>query len=309
MIKSSAPSRVILFGEHATAFGEPAIATAINKRAYVTACELEEKKILVQSKNLGTIVESAIYEKTEDPVVKAVQLALKHAKRETGMGIEINSEIPVSVGLGSSASVITATISSVINLFSENPVETKTINIAELAHKAEKLAQGKPSGLDTAITSFGGTISFKQGLIEKLETEGMSLIIGNTGSRGSKTELIGKVQQNIGDPRMAHTLFSISAIVNSAKKAIINNDLKELGKLMNRNHELLRNLGVSSRELERLVKAASSAGAYGAKLTGAGGGGCAVILTKNPERVTKAIEDLGFQAFQVQTNQEGVRIE
>jgi mevalonate kinase len=291
MIKTSAPSRVILFGEHAINFGESAIATAIDKRAYVTACELEEKKILVESKNLGTSVESQIYEKTEDPVVRAVQLALKHAKKESGIGIEINSEIPVGVGLGSSASVITATISSVLNLFSENPIGVQTLETAELAHKAEKITHETPSGIDTAITSFGGTISFKKGLIEKLETEGLSLIIGNTGSRGSKTETLGRVQHNIGDPRMAHTLFSISSIANSAKKAIMDNNLKELGKL------------------EKLVKTARDAGAYGAKLTGAGGGGCAVILTKNLGRVTKAIEDSGFQAFEVKTNQEGVRIE
>lgn len=306
MIKASAPAKLILFGEHAVVYGETAIATAVDKRAYATACELEGSKIIVNSKNIQEDIEASLIEDTTNPIVKAVQEALKFCKTKTGVGVEINSEIPVAVGLGSSASVVSATAMAVVSLFKENPDPLK---IAEIALEAEKISHGNPSGVDTATTTLGGTIAFKKGTIEELKTEGLSLVIGNTGIRKSTKELVDKVRKSIEDPRMATSLFNISSLVKSAKTAIIQNNLDELGALMDKNHKFLRELGVSSPQLETLIKTAKKAGALGAKLTGAGGGGCIIALTQEPKKVIQALEKKGATAFQVHTNQEGVKIE
>ena len=101
MIKASAPGKLILFGEHIVVYGEPAIATAIDKRAYATATELEGRKIVVISN--GETIEADLTGKTESPVVKAAQVALQKTNATKGVQIEINSEIPVAAGLGSSA--------------------------------------------------------------------------------------------------------------------------------------------------------------------------------------------------------------
>src|SRR3989344_990572 len=153
MIKASAPGKLILFGEHIVVYGEPAIATALDKRAYVTATELENKKIVVRSKNLGTEIEAQLKGETKDPVVRAAQAALEKTGAKTGVGVEIDSEIPVSVGLGSSASVSVATAAAVLRLFSPD-AEPSKLEILEVAHEAEKIAHGNPSGIDAAVAVF-----------------------------------------------------------------------------------------------------------------------------------------------------------
>lgn len=306
MIRVSAPGKLILFGEHAVVYGEAAIATAVDKRAFVTACELDENKIIVESKNLGNAIESTLKEETSDPIVKAAQVALETLGKKVGIGIEINSEIPVGVGMGSSASVVTATAAAVLGLFSGiiDPTE-----VAQIAFEAEKIAHGKPSGIDNAITTFGGTIHFKKGTIEVLENKELEIVVGNTGTRRNTRAIVEGVRKYIEDPRMATHLYKISSITNRAKKALLQNDLVELGKLMDENHKCLRDLGVSSKELEKLVQTAKGAGALGAKLTGAGGGGCMIAIAENPEKVIEALEAAGASAFLVRTNQKGVEIE
>jgi len=306
MIRASAPGKIILFGEHAVVYGEAAIATAVNKRAYATACELDEKKIVVNSKNLGTEIEAGFKDETNDPIVKAVQESLKNSSRKIGIGIEINSQIPVGVGMGSSAAVTTATACAVTNLLNG---KNDPLKIAEIALEAEKIAHGKPSGIDTSITTFGGTINFKRGTVEPLQTNSLSIVVGNTGVRRNTKAMVDMVKAGIEDPRMGCSLFSIGGLVKSARTAVLDNDTETLGKLMDKNHSLLRDLGVSSKSLEVLIKAAKKAGAIGAKLTGAGGGGCIIALTNDPEAVITALVENGATAFKVSTNQGGVRLE
>ena len=87
-------------------------------------------------------------------------------------------------------------------------------------------------------------------------------------------------------------------------------DIKKVGELMNENHRLLQEIGVSSKELDMLVDLARKQGAFGAKLTGGGGGGCMVALTPGKElqgKVANAIKGLGFEVLStkigVQTKQ------
>lgn len=306
MIKTSAPGKLILFGEHAVVYGEAAIATAVNKRTFVTAEQLTEPRIIVESKNLNTTIESGLTEATNDPIIKAVQDSLAKLKKKIGVKLVIDSQIPFSVGMGASASIVTAVSGAVLNLLQK---ETLREDIAEISHEAEKLTYGKPSGLNTSITTFGGTIYFQKGRIDPIRTEPIEFVVGNTGSRKSSKDLVDDVKKRVEDPRVAFNLYTIGSIVRRARTAILENNLTELGSLMNKNHKYLRDLGVSSVNLERLINTALGAGAYGAKLTGAGGGGCMMAITDNPEKVISALENEGASAFLVRTHQGGVRIE
>ena len=305
--RASAPGKLILFGEHIVIYGEPAIATALDKRAYVTATELENKKIVVRSKDLGTEIEASFKEQAKDPIVRAAQVALEKTKANKGVQIEINSEIPISVGLGSSASVSVATAAAVLKLFSEK--EPSKFEIMTVAHEAEKIAHGNPSGVDTAITTFGGTIFFKKGEIEGLDAPQMEIVIGNTKVSRNTKEIVENVKKIVEDPRVAYNLFTISSIVKRAREALLRSNLTEVGHLMNKNQEFLRALGVSSVELEQLIQIANQAGAYDAKLTGAGGGGCMIALTDMPEKIQDALNKNGAEAFIAKTNQQGVKYE
>ena len=84
--------------------------------------------------------------------------------------------------------------------------------------------------------------------------------------------------------------------------------MEAVGQAMSENHMVLRSLGVSSPEIERLIRAAAPS-SLGVKLTGAGGGGCMIALTRNPEQTVGAIEMEGGRAFITHFNEEGLRIE
>ncbi|MBR9682295.1 MAG: mevalonate kinase, partial [Candidatus Aenigmarchaeota archaeon] len=99
-------------------------------------------------------------------------------------------------------------------------------------------------------------------------------------------------------------------ITEKSKDIMINSDWKALGEKLTENQRLLANLGVSSPELNRLIAAAVGAGAYGAKLSGAGGGDCMIALAEdNREAVERAITSAGGILIPVETNAEGVRVE
>jgi len=307
MITASAPGKVILFGEHAMVYGELGIATAIEKRAYVTVCELDEPKIVVQSKNIDTAIELLNNQKPEDPTTKAARLALaKCDKKGQGLGIEINSQIPQSSGLGASAAIATATAAAILQMFKG---ELEILQLAEIAYEAEKTIHENPTGVETAITAVGGTISFQRGKVEALKTEPLSIVVGNTGLASNAEAMIGKVKQYIEDPRMGCTLFSIGGLVKQAKEAILHNEFTRIGNLMYKNHEYLRDLGVSSPELELLVKKAKNEGSPGAKLTGFGGGGSMFALAHDPKEMAAALGLAGAKTFGTMTSEPGVRIE
>ncbi|MFH1450702.1 MAG: mevalonate kinase [archaeon] len=307
MITASAPGKVILFGEHAMVFGELGIATAIEKRAYVTVCELEDSKIVVESKNIDHSIELLSSQKPQDPITKAARLALaKCGKQGQGLGIEINSEIPQSSGLGASAAICTATAAAIIQFFKG---EVDIMNVAEIAYEAEKTIHTNPTGVETAITTVGGTIAFQRGKVEAMKTEPLSLVVGNTGLATNPEMMIKKVKTHIEDPRMGCTLFSIGGLVKQAKDAILHNNFSQIGVLMDKNHAHLRNLGVSSPELEALVKMAKDAGSPGAKLTGFGGGGSMIALSRDQDNLVKSMKHGNYKVFKTMTNEQGVRIE
>jgi len=307
MITASAPGKVILFGEHAMNFGELGIATAIEKRARVTVCELDEPKIVVQVKNSEDEFELLNKEKSTDPVTKAARMALaKTGQKGQGLGIEINSDILRNAGLGSSAAVASATAAAVLYKYTE---ELDIMRVAEIAFEAEKLIHNAPPGVETAITTVGGTISFQRGKVEALKTEPLSIVVANTGISSNADEMIKRVKKYIEDPRMGCTLFSIGGLVKQAKDALLHNQLQKTGNLMYKNHEHLRNLGVSSPELETLVKLAQTEGSPGAKLTGYGGGGSIIALARNQKELVTALGVTGAKTFGTMTDEPGVRIE
>lgn len=287
-------------------FGELGIATAIEKRAYVTICELDEPKIVVQSKNVETTIELPSSERPKEPITKAARLALaKCGHKDQGLGIEINSEIPQSAGLGASAAICTATAAAVLKMFES---ELDIMKVAEIAYEAEKTIHTNPTGVETAVTTVGGTIAFHRGQVEALKTESLSMVVANTGFTSNAESMIKLVKQHIEDPRMGCTLFSIGGLVKQAKDAILRNQYSVIGNLMYKNHDYLKNLGVSSPELENLVKRSKDAGSPGAKLTGFGGGGSMIALAKDPDPLVDALKSSGAKVFKTMTGQNGVRI-
>lgn len=321
---ASAPAKVILFGEHFVVYGEPAIVLAIDKRAYAKA-EIRNDRILYISStslDLAVNIEDGNFsiEKGElkeaklkfEPVKQAVEKILERRDEKVGLNIEITSNIPVAAGLGSSAAVVASVAAAVGELLN---VKMSKEDIFKMTYEAEKAVHGTPSGVDPAIATFGGTLLFQMDTGFKpieVETE-IPLVIGETGVERSTRVQVEKVRDikhrfpQVIDPIMrAAREISLRAI-----DAFKENDLETLGSLMNINHALLYGVGVSDESLEWLVNAARKAGALGAKLTGAGGGGCMIALARNGrlEQVSEAIQRAGGRTFIAKKTDEGVRIE
>lgn len=321
---ASAPAKVILFGEHFVVYGEPAIVLAIDKRAYAKAEIREDKKLFLRSQNLNLAgffdngnfkVEKGNPKEAKiklEPLKCAVEKVLEMTGEKVGLNIEVNSTVPVAVGLGSSAAVASAVAAAVGALLN---VKMSKENVFRIAFEAEKIMHGTPSGVDPAISTFGGILLFQMDRgFKPIDVKAdIPLVIGNTGVERSTRVQVAKVR-SLKDkyPQIVEPMMHAGReIVLRAVEALKEGDMETLGELMNINHALLYGLGVSDESLEWLINAARKAGALGAKLTGAGGGGCMIALanTDRLEKVLEAVQRAGGNAFTARKTDEGVRIE
>lgn len=323
-VTASAPAKVILFGEHFVVYGEPAIVLAIDRRAYAKTEKRSDKLLHLRSTNLNlsAIIQNGNFKVEQgdlkearmkfEPVELAVKRILEKYGENVGLDIEITSTVPVGAGLGSSAAVVAAVATSVGALLD---IQMSKEDIFKITYEAEKAVHGTPSGVDPAISTFGGALLFQMDTgFKPLEVKtDIPLVIGDTGVERSTRVQVEKVKEitekypQIIEPVM----LAAREIVLRAMDACKKNELETLGELMNLNHALLHAVGVSDESLEWLINAAKKAGALGAKLTGAGGGGCMIALAENEKLrgVLEAIQSAGGRPFIARKTDEGARIE
>jgi mevalonate kinase len=282
----SAPGKVFLFGEHAVVYGKPGIAMAIKPRVFVTVRDTKRPQ------------------RAKSPYIDSCFEAM-----EVMGSVYINSQIPSSSGLGSSAAVTVATLSAINDEFRKNKTRE---DIANMAFEIEKKVQkGRASPTDTTVSTYGGIVLISDGSRRRLPPQNMHLVIGDSlisHSTARMVEQVGELKKNypnIVDP----VLDAIEGVSMSAIHHLSNP--RELGRYMDMNHALLEVLGVGHPQLAKMVLAARNAGAFGAKITGAGGGGCMVALCPKPlkHRIAGAIEACNARAIVTGIDTEGVRKE
>ncbi len=301
---ASAPGKLILFGEHAVVFGEPALATAINLRAEVFARPHAEWRA-----DGGSL---------DEPRFRYVKAAVEKAKSKGPLWLEVRSMVPSGVGLGSSAAVTVATLGALHGMI--GPIDPKTI--AREAFEVEHDVQGRASPIDTSAASAGGGVLVlpnpSAGLLWTIERDSrrwylhradlppLDFVIGSTGISAATGPLVATVKERVDrDPRAREAVREIGRITLDGLQALRRRDFARAGQLMDRNHALLTQLGVGHPMLDRLVAAARRT-SYGAKLTGAGGGGSMVALSDRPEGTVASIRAAGGKAFVVRSDPAGV---
>jgi len=222
----------------------------------------------------------------DDPLARAVRLTLMHlGLAAPDATLSVRSTIPIASGLGSGAAVSTALVRA-IAVYLGRPLTPATVS--QLVYEVEKLHHGTPSGIDNTVVAYGMPVYFVRGSVEDAQIQtfdvgakGLRFLIGDTGVSSPTRVAVGDVRRGWERaPARYERLFAqVGALVKRAHILIeTEGDLVALGMLMDRNHTLLRQMGVSSPELERLVEAARAAGAFGAKLSGAGRGGNMIAL-------------------------------
>jgi mevalonate kinase len=314
--RSSAPGKVILFGEHFVVYNKPAILASIDRRVYVDVRIRSDDMILVGSDRDARLPVGKAGKKSHSlpkamiqPIVTAAKDALHTFDGKVGLDIFVRSEIPFGAGLGSSAACSVATIAAVGALFGR----FNRKQISEMSLNAEKLVHGNPSGADSAICTYGGVMLFNKdrGAKPIRSNIDVDLVVANSGIRRTTGKMVSLVKKKFEQqPEIFMGLVSMSeSITLRALNAIRSKDYEELGALMTLDHSLLRRLGVSRNILDRLVRIALDNDALGAKLTGAGGGGCIIALTQknSAERVWRAMR--GYDAFMCNVEHEGVVVE
>ncbi len=228
-----------------------------------------------------------------------------------GLNIEIWSDIPIGVGLGSSAATSVATTAALNNIFDLN---MELDSISQFAYEGEKVTHGTPSGIDNSISTYGGAILFKKRKITRIEVPfEIPLLIINSGiSRTTKTQ-VNHVKSifNLHPSIVKHVFNAIDAISIKVENILHTNKLDVLGELIDYNQHLLRILGVSTKELDSLINIAKENGALGAKLTGAGGGGCIIAVYNSSSIKKKSIDHFkskNIEIFDTKISQNGIKI-
>jgi len=316
MIKVSAPGKLMLFGEHAVVHGRPCIVTAVDTRMTVFLEKREDRKIVINSPDLnlknylvsiGNLDKSC--KKEIGFVLTAVKNFFKKYQIKSGLEIKTKSEFSMKFGLGSSSAATVATIKALSELFK---IKMAKKELFDLSFETILEVQGVGSGFDVASAVYGGTLYFVRGgkVIKKIKVKNIPLIVGYSGIKADTPTLVKMVNRKLkkNPPKINKIFDEIEKTVNLAKIEMENQNWQRVGGSMNQNQDLLRKLGVSSRKLENLIKAALNSGAYGAKLSGAGGGDCMIAIVKkaNLNNVKRAIERAGGRVIDLKTSAPGV---
>jgi len=300
---ASAPGKITLFGEHAVVYGEPAITYTIDKRVHVhlkvggdSTIKIEARglqvggaKLVISGEKIEAEVDAQSLMESLSYVHKALEIASEYCGESKGVEILVESELPVGAGLGTSAAVSAATIAAFCKAMEK---ELSLEELARLAHRVEIEVQGSASPMDTMTVTYGGLLYIKpaERSFERLEWGSLPVVVGFTPRESNTGKLVAGVRRLVEreEDLIMEIIRTIGRLVDRAREALEEENLERVGSLMNVNHGLLEALGVSTVKLNEMVYAARAAGALGAKLTGAGGGGCMVALCPGKEEEVKA---------------------
>jgi mevalonate kinase len=298
MTTSSAPGKIILFGEHAVVYGRPALAVPVTQvQATATVSKNSRGGVWIEAPNIN--LSSELSRLAPDHPLAAVinnvfsTLRIAHPPACT---VYLQSTIPVASGLGSGAAVSVAILRS-LSAFLGQPLSDEQVN--GLAFEAEKLYHGTPSGIDNTVVTYARPVYFVKGQPIKTFRVGASftLVIGDTGISAPTKESVDALRKlREADRSHWEKVFNqVGEIVWDARQAIERGDTAELGTLMDANHALLQEMTVSSAELDQLTEAARKSGALGAKLSGGGRGGnmIALVHKENAPALAEALLSAG----------------
>ncbi|PVX27016.1 MAG: mevalonate kinase [Candidatus Bathyarchaeum sp.] len=305
MGKGSGFGKTILFGEHFVVHGVPGIASAVDSAADATVTKAQ-KGINVTDERSGAkgYAEKKKLQQLES--IERMLTAMDLNPKDVALEIWLGGNLPGFSGLGASAASSVAIARAIAEEFNLTWSDER---INDIAYEAEKAYAGNPSGIDNTAATFGGLIWFKKNLaggsnmIEQLSIrEPVEIVICNTGIvANTKAMVAGVAERKKQNPTKYGALFSqAEELAHRGRRALDEFDIRQVGKLMDENHRLLQEIEVSCKELDYLVELARNMGAYGAKMTGGGGGGCMLALTPGKdlqEAVAVAMENEGFKVL------------
>ena len=326
---SIAPGSVKLFGEHAVVYGRVGVSASFDRHAVASITESESKNVEIRLPDLGvsqSFTEEKLMEEYERLTLALSKESLVSSRPDffqpfiyiigsaflrTGfrpMRIEIKSSVPRNSGLGSSSAIFVALaneLNSVLKLgFS---VE----GVAELANKGDCVVHGKPSGIDANTCARGGFLRFRKGeeVVQLKANAPIAVVIANTLVKKDTGRMIARVAKAYEDDRIGvgEIFDEMQEAAFGGIEALESGDLVKLGAEFDRAQSCFNRLGLNTKEIDEIIRFAKKNKAYGAKITGAGGGGCVLILTPSPAKLVSLLNKMGYPSFEAQLGVEGVK--
>jgi len=304
-MKSSAPAKIILLGEHAAVYGNPVIAATVNLRTYVDVKIRNDSKFSVKDMNGMTEIfdNDNVFVNKFPVVAEGVNKVENYINQKSGLNVEISSQIPIGKGLGSSASLASALCMATAGELGHNLTIKE---VANLSWDIENIIHKKSSGVDPFTVSYGGIIKYTQGNLEKINIgENLDVAIVDTGITMDTGNVVMDVfhLKERNEEIFVEWLNTMKILADDGINFLKNNDYENFAGLMNINHGMLYAIGVSSVELEKAVFELRKF-YKGAKLCGKGRGGIAIGLKK-----TGAQKPVNLNFIDAKICNEGVRLE
>lgn len=321
-ITARAPAKIILSGEHAVVYGQPALAITVNKYAYTTIKPLASNNIVFNFVNLDeyqqltwqkllTFKKEIERKKFLKHSFELLQYAFSYFVEKLkisfdhGLEVVINSSIPVGCGMGSSAATIVSMLHAVASFFA------KKIDLAEylvLGKAVENLQHGLSSGLDLFLSSHGGCYFWEQGEATKKSMLNIPFILVNSGKPISTTgECVSHVAEVFHGSKIADDFAEVTTVMDLAIK---DNNLNAVQQCVRENHQLLQHIGVVPAKVQKFISQVEAMGAA-AKISGAGainGENAGVILIVGKVDLTVLAEQFGYEILPVHGEAHGVTL-
>ena len=317
IVSTSAPGKVIIFGEHAVVYGYPAIAAAIDIRSFCTITKSQDPTIRIQMKDFSydqtftDINDMAEYLDSRFDYMNGIMqsLSMEYGIEPNHISILIRSDLWPNAGLGSSASVITATIMALLLFYDIKP-EYSLIN--QLALQAEKIVHGNPSGIDNTVCTYGQGIFLENEKMEPIKLDDYDVLICNTKVEHNTKEAVERVKEVMDRyGQVSFEMFDIlRELIHAALVCIESKTYEDIGEVMRANQRILRKFDISIPEAEEILSIMEDEGVQG-KITGAGMGGCVIAIDQKQKlkALKRRLKKKGFPTIITKLGVHGVQIE
>ncbi len=322
-IRVSAPGKLMLLGEHAVVHERPCLVTAMDARLTMTLTATDDDLFTIHAPDVGVdhlqgrIADAFAGNQALARGTRFIESALALFRDRygltRGLHIETRSDFSSQLGLGSSSATVACAVFGLAHVLQ---LDLSRRNLFDLGLDVIRSVQKLGSGFDLAAAIYGGTLFYDnvgQREIVPLDVPELPLVVAYTGIKADTPTYVNRVNQRRGawPAAMAQIFDTMAQLVIDGRAALLAADWASLGQLMDMQHGLAHAIGVDTPETVKLVFAARTNGAYGAKLSGAGGGDCIIVLAPEAQRsaLETALEQAGGEIVHVSPNAPGVRLE
>lgn len=285
---------MILLGEHSVVHGSPAIAMGINRGIGAVARVADEDLLTVSPWSSRVRPDN----NGEEPLERAFAIALGAYSNRPRLRIDVQVDLPSGAGLGCSAALGVAVFDAIDGVLC---ISRTREELGRMVHGWEEVFHGSPSGIDNMAAAVGGVLRYRKGApLKPLSlARPLQVVVAHSGERSKTKEMVSLVAcQLASNPARVRDKFDdVSDLVDEAELALSTGDMHTLGRLLNWNHGILSSLLLCTPKVEELCRLARAQGALGAKVTGAGGGGCIVALAEDEEHAHRIRSALGSCSF------------